>query len=241
MKSKFAILIAIALLMVMAIPAGATTIPTISIISIVQDQSITIQTFNFPANDTFNVTMGLSGTQGIGGVLVSRLTSGPGGSMLAKFQIPNELKGQSIIAIRLESPNYPYYNSYNWFYNTTAAGAAIAPYYPVLPTATSVPGSSHEPTGFHFDIINVVKGESVGVRLIYFPAARTFMVLMKNSSSLATYWYGVTEFNSADGGIFNATFSIPTQLMHTPMISIKIVDEGNGWFTYNLFNNANYP
>ncbi len=91
MKRKFGILLAVAMLAVLVIPVSASpfkVVPTTSIISVVQDQSVTIQTAYFPAYDTFNVTMGLSGTQGIGGILVSRITTGTGGSFLATFRIP---------------------------------------------------------------------------------------------------------------------------------------------------------
>jgi len=56
------------------------------------------------------------------------------------------------------------------------------------------------------------------------------MVLMKDGSSLATTWYGVTEFNSYGGGTFSATFSIPTELQYVEKIAVKIVDEANGVF-----------
>ena len=251
MKSKFGILFAIVLLALMVIPVSAALIPTISIVNVVQNQSVTIQTQNFPANDTFDVTMGLSGTQGIGGVLVSRFTSGSGGYMLVKFQIPTELQGQGVISIRLQSIYSPYY-SFNWFYNSTASGSPVAtaypnypyypynPYYPYYPVPTAIPHVSHPTT--YFDILPTsIKRVSISVRIVNFPADRTYMVLMKDGSSLATTWYGVTEFNSADGGIFNATFSIPTQLQYVEKIAVKIMDEANGVFTYNLFDNRSYP
>jgi hypothetical protein len=50
----------------------------------------------------------------------------------AKFYIPDDLKGEDIIAIRLESQDSPYY-SYNWFYNTNRR----IHHAPVLPTTTT--------------------------------------------------------------------------------------------------------
>ena len=83
-----------------------------------QNNTVTIQTYNYPANDTFNVYMNYFGTRGVGGILVDTVSSGSGGSMSFTFNIPDSLKGLYQIAIRLESPTSGYY-SYNWFYNNT--------------------------------------------------------------------------------------------------------------------------
>ena len=67
-----------------AVPATGlnsyTGIPTFSIVSVVSDKSVTVQTYNLPPNDKFDVTMGQMGTQGIGGYKVTTFDSGSGGS-----------------------------------------------------------------------------------------------------------------------------------------------------------------
>jgi hypothetical protein len=90
--------------------------PTFTITGVVKDTSVSIRTANFPANDTFTVTMGLMGTRGVGGVTIGSFNSGAGGTQTATFNIPAGLVGQHQIAIRLQSPTSGYY-SYNWFYN----------------------------------------------------------------------------------------------------------------------------
>ena len=246
MKNKIAFLLAVAMLAVLVIPVSASQfnlVPITSIISVVQDQSVTIRTDYFPANDTFNVLMGLSGTQGIGGILVSRLTTGAGGSILAKFHIPPELQGQQIISIRLESPYSGYY-SYNWFYNSTAAVGGPDYYYPTpYYNATVVPTWRGIQEGMpRFDIIAVQKGGSVSVRLINYPPNRNYAVYMKDGRSAYTTWYDVAVFNSASGGIFNAgPWIIPTILRYSPQISMKIYDTSRKIFTVNRFDNENYP
>jgi hypothetical protein len=60
--------------------------------------------------------MGEYGTYGIGGIVVTTVNSGAGGSFSATYAIPAALVGRSKIAIRLESAN-GYYYAYNWFYN----------------------------------------------------------------------------------------------------------------------------
>jgi hypothetical protein len=240
MKNKLGILMAVAMLAVLVIPASASPsklVPTTSIISVVQDQSVTIRTDYFPAYDTFDVRMGLSGTQGIGGILVSRLTTGAGGSFLANFHIPSELQGQQIISIRLESPTSVYY-SYNWFYNSTAA---VVPnnYSPTTYPSAMTPTWRGIQAGMpRFDITSVEKGGSIRVTLINYPADRDYAVYMKDGRSAYTTWYGVTAFNSASGGIFTAgPWIIPAALRFSPMIAVKIYDTSRKIFTVNLFYN----
>ncbi len=57
------------------------------------------------------------GTCGINGSHVATIQSGSGGTFSATYAIPESLKGQTQIAIRLESTTGFY--AYNWFYNTT--------------------------------------------------------------------------------------------------------------------------
>jgi hypothetical protein len=117
--------------------AQSATIPTISIVSVVGDQSVTIRTHNFPANQTFTARMGAMGTRGVGGIVVGTTQSGAGGSFLVTYDIPASLRGSSQIAIRLESPQG--YFSYNWFVNTTVL---------VSPSPTPAPGISRDTNNF---------------------------------------------------------------------------------------------
>ena len=59
----------------------ASTIPTFSIVSVVEDSKVTIKTYNFPKDVDFKVTMGKYGTMGIGGILITTTDSGEGGSL----------------------------------------------------------------------------------------------------------------------------------------------------------------
>jgi len=95
-----------------------TGIPTFSIVSVVQDNSVTVKTYNLPPNDNFDVTMGAMGTQGIGGIKVASVPSGTGGSKVYTFDIPSSLYGSYKISIRMQSPTSGYF-AYNWFYNNT--------------------------------------------------------------------------------------------------------------------------
>jgi LysM domain len=94
------------------------TIPTIWIVSVVQNSSVTIRTANFPAHTDFQVFMGPMGTKGYG-YYVTMFNSGAGGAMNLTFSIPPQLYGSYQISIRTQN-QWSGYHSYNWFYNNTA-------------------------------------------------------------------------------------------------------------------------
>jgi len=98
---------------------GFCGIPTIWIVSVVANSSVTFKTNNYPPNVKFDVTMGPMGTTGIGGIYVGSFNSGGGGSFTQTFPIPPELFGSYQISIRSQDCITGYY-SFNWFYNTTA-------------------------------------------------------------------------------------------------------------------------
>jgi LysM repeat protein len=97
----------------------AGSVPTFSIIAVVKNSSVTIQTFNFPANKQFEVLMGKMGTQGINGTRVDKIKSDNDGSFKATFTIPEKFQGRSQIALRLQATDGSGFYAYNWFYNST--------------------------------------------------------------------------------------------------------------------------
>lgn len=100
-----------------AVQPETQAIPTITILSVVEDESVTIRTSDFPADTRFEVRMGKSGTAGVDGILVESFNSRNGGSFIITFEIPEKLHQEERIAIRLESSSG--YYSYNWFENET--------------------------------------------------------------------------------------------------------------------------
>lgn len=238
MKKKIVLLVTFLLLMGIITPVQAATYPTFGIVSVVEDEYVTISTNLFPANELYYVYMGYNGTLGINGILVTKLYTGAGGTFKAKFYIPDDLQGEDIIAIRLESQDSPYY-SYNWFYNTTGASTSTSS---STTTTTTTTNSAYNPNDFPtFTILEVVKGVSVKVETKYFPADNMFGVYMKDGVSTAKTWYYVAGFNSADGGSFEATFAIPTELQWKEKIAIKFYSLDEDYITYNLFENKDYP
>ena len=190
-----------------------TPIPTISIESVVVDESVTIRTHNFPANRTFVALLGHMGTLGINGTPVGAFNSGLGGSMILTFPIPVNLKGLERIAVRTEAT--PFY-AYNWFDNP------VAP----LPTPT-------------FGVCGVVRDEFVVIRTDgNFPANRDFAVMVNGMGTLGMNGTVVGGFNSGPAGSFVvASFPIPSNLRGLDQIAIRAEEVGGPFFSYNYFDN----
>ncbi|GJM40542.1 MAG: hypothetical protein DHS20C20_08240 [Ardenticatenaceae bacterium] len=203
-------------------------IPTISITSVQQGTSVTFQTYNYPAGQTFTVRMGKMGTLGVGGELVGTLESGAGGSMTASVDIPEGLKNEHQIAIRLDS-NLGYY-SYNWFYNNTAPA----------PSSGGTGGGSSSYIGIPtFTITAVSAGENVTIKTNNFPANMTFNVTMGKMYTRGIDGISVGTIESGEGGTMSATFDIPDALKDDGRIAIRAqTAHANPYFAYNWFYNA---
>jgi hypothetical protein len=232
MKRTIPILAIFALLLLvpaMTASAAGFVVPTIAIDSVEQDVNVTITTKNFPANDTFDVTMGEFGTKGVGGILVATQTSGAGGSFTATFNIPAALAGRKLIAIRLESPTSGYF-SYNWFVND-AAGTNPPPPDPAPPPFTV-------PT---FKIDAVVEDGTVTITTANFPANDDFVVTMGLMGTRGVNGIVVGNQPSGAGGSFTATYTIPDELKSLNQISIRLESPTSGYFSFNWFYNSDTP
>ena len=228
-RPRFFILVL--LLVAVAVFAGAnqvrsSTIPTISISSVVTDQTVTIQTYNFPANQNFVVTMGPFGSKGINGIPVATTNSGVGGSFSVTYAIPAQLKGSYQIAIRLQTSHaYPFY-AFNWFYNNTTTGG---------PGTGGIPGYTGIPT---FSISAVDVDKTVTIQTTNFPPNQTFTVRMGPMGSRGINGIVVGTLQSGVGGALKATFPIPAQLQKSYQIAIRAeTAHANPFFAYNWFFN----
>ena len=101
-----------------AVPTVAssnTGYPTTEILSVVKDSSVALRVKNMQANQDYRVTMGPFGSKGVGGTYVATTSSNSGGTFDVTYNIPDNLKGTTKIAIRLESTQGNY--AYDWFSN----------------------------------------------------------------------------------------------------------------------------
>jgi len=202
--------------------------PTISIVSVDPDKSVTIRTANYPVNDTFNVYMNYFGTRGIDGTKVTSIDSGSGGSFEKTFEIPDNLKGLAQIAIRLESPYSGYY-SYDWFNNVTGGtvpntgGPYTYNYTGLTPT---------------FSITSVTTDDTVTILTANFPANDTFNVYMGEFGTRGIGGTKVGSVDSGSGGTLTYTFDIPDAYKGDYTIAIRLESPTSGYYSYNWFNNA---
>lgn len=97
--------------------APTAQIPTITIVAVERDESVTVRTHNFPANRAFTARIGAMGTRGVNGTVVGTTDSGAGGTFDVTYEIPEALRGARQLSIRLEAPGG--YYAFNWFYNNT--------------------------------------------------------------------------------------------------------------------------
>jgi hypothetical protein len=202
--------------------------PTISITDVVADTSVTIKTANYPANDKFDVLMNFMGTRGVGGTKVGTLDSGAGGTLTATYNIPDFLKGQTQIAIRLQSPTSGFF-SFNWFWNNTSG---------TIPVTAPTPVPFVTPT---FSITGVAKDATVTIRTANFPANDTFNVTMGAFGTKGVGGISAGTWGSGTGGTQTATFNIPAALAGSQRIAIRLESPTSGYFSYNWFWNNTYP
>ncbi len=226
MKRIASIFIALAVLAVLVVPAAShgvnayTGIPTFSIVSVIVDQKVTIQTSNFPANYDFSVLIGAYGTRGVGGTQVATTNSGSGGAFQVTYAIPDALKGSQQLAIRLQSTSGGFF-AYNWFWNDTSA-------------TTTPTGYSGYPT---FSVSSVVVDSNVTIAMANLPAGHTFVVLMGVYGTLGIGGTEVDYFDSGTGGAMTATYDIPNALKGNQRIAIRIESTTDSYFAYNWFWN----
>lgn len=215
---------------------GYVGIPTFKISSVKADESVTIVTSNFPANQAFTVTMGAMGTQGINGEVVGTINSGNGGALTQTFNIPAKFKGAYQIAIRAQTAQANPYYAYNWFYNNTTSvpTTPTTPSTPTTPT-TGTPGYTSIPT---IHICTVEQDKSVTFRTTNFPANQTFTVRMGPMWTAGIGGTVAGTFDSGAGGSFDKTFTIPANLAGSYRIAIRMdTAHANPFYSYNWFYN----
>lgn len=211
-----------------SLPAGVY--PTFDILNRVSNVSVTIRTQNLTAEDVYIVTMGLQGTNGVGGIIAASQETGPGGSLDATYTIPAELKGRNKISIRLASPLSGYY-AYNIFENKlTAEEQALAESNGVKSLPAGV-----IPT---FTIDQVIGGTSVTISGKNFTLNDTYTVLINDYGTLGVGGASIASQETGETGIFTATYEIPAGFQATPKIAIRLESDNTGYYSYNWFENT---
>jgi hypothetical protein len=114
LKMGICLIIIAALLCGVFLPAAAAGMsPKASVIGVEVDSKVQIQAMYLPADTSFAVRMGQSGTMGIGAPIVANIVSNADGIIFASVEILTDLKGKSPIDLRLEGGGVSVYMSFN--------------------------------------------------------------------------------------------------------------------------------
>jgi LysM repeat protein len=212
-----------------------------SVVSVVQNSSVTIKTYQIPDNVLFKVKMARAQGQWVD---LPDMDTGKGGSFKATFNIPGSLSGSSQLALRLVQvkKNGKTISREQWFSNSSyipsysGTGGLGYPYY----------GYGYYP-GYYYGVVptiwiqSVVRNSTVTIRTNNFPAGVTFDVLMGPMGTRGVGGYYVGTLYSGSGGALTATFNIPPQLYGHYQIAIRTQNLASGYYSYNWFyNNTAY-
>jgi len=224
-KLTFTLLVLLALV---AIPINSTahacTIPTITIRGVTEDTSVTVETHDFPANREFEVRMGLIGAKGMNGILIGAVDSGPGGSLAFTFAIPDSLRTEDLIAIRLDSTTGGYY-AFNWFTNTTFGTHESA--YPVGKVEVWP----------IISVVSVKEGSLVTVKGSSFPENEDIIILMGEYGTEGIDGVAISSINAGGNGMFIKTFNIPERLHSESKIAIRFELSSSDVAIHDWFEN----
>ena len=89
--------------------------PILSVLSVDPKKTVTLKVENLKPNVEFTILMGKKDTMGVKGIAVGTFNSQSNPSVQMTVNIPAELAGEEIIAVRIESTRG--YYAYNWFIN----------------------------------------------------------------------------------------------------------------------------
>jgi hypothetical protein len=241
-------MIAAVLIVALAIPTGmsivkANKIPTFDIVSVVPDEVVTIQTYDFPANKKFDVLIGWYGSYGLSGIKVASQDSGKGGSFTVTYEIPEEMKGVPMLSIRLEDRDTGYY-AYNWFKNaalpeaTPASSTAETGSDTGTKAATAVPAEEEKHPSFIISSVDADK--SIQIQGTDFPENKSYDVIMGAYGNFGIGGEKVTTQKTGAKGEFKATYMIPADLKGAYMIAVRLESADSIYFAFNYFYNSTY-
>jgi hypothetical protein len=206
-------------------------VPTTSIKNVEVGESVTVTTYNFPAEKDFVTYMGEFGTRGIGGIEVGTFYSAGGGSFELTFEIPEELADEHLIAIRLQTPDNHYY-AYDWFVNQPAAVVEDEE----EGEEETTPDINAGYTGYPLTtIVSSVAKTSVEVKVTNLPKEIDFAVTIGAFGTRGIGGVKVDEFNSGDGGTQTFTFDVPAAYAENHKLAIRL-DSGI-WYAYDWWVN----
>jgi hypothetical protein len=201
---------------VAAAPARAITV-NFDILSVKEDDSVTIRTRDFPVRTKFVVLMGRATSKAADGVEAATFDSGKGGVVEATFPIPDAVKGTRIIGIRIESVDG--YAAYNWFFNRTQTS--------LIPDEKIVPSLAFS---------GVKKNQTVTVEATNLPPQTLFRVRVGPHYTFYRDYVSAATVTSDETGTARFTVALGANVKDAEFISVRL--DGGGRYVFSTYSNA---
>ncbi len=202
---------------VIARPLNAVKV-NFEILSVKQDESVTIRTIDFPVRTNFTVIMGKATNRAVNGAASKDFNSGAGGKQEFTFPIPEEIKGTAIIGIRIESKDG--YEGYNWFFNRTQTQL--------------IPDSSLKPD---MTFSEVVKNTSATVKVTNLAPETLYRVRVGPQPSFYQDYVTVDSVTTDSNGAVTFPIQLGENVKDAEFISVRM--DGASRYVYNTFRNVN--
>ncbi len=196
-----------------------TGTPSFTILDVVKDREVTLRLRNLPPDDRFEVLMDEIGTQAKDGIHVGWVSTGFGGNRQVTFSIPSALRGESRIAVRIESPTSGYYY-YNWFYNRTDWYGGG--------DADKDKGGSGGKVALTVSVTEVVQDQRIEVLIGGLPQKSQFRVLMMAPGSNWKDAVEVLRTSSLNGKVVRAPLAVPASLRGQERLLVRVEHISSG-------------
>jgi hypothetical protein len=203
---------------------GSTGVFTFTITGVQRDEEVTLRMRNLPARQDFRVLMDVMGSQAEDGYVVGRFNSGTGGALTATYEIPRALRGESRIAVRVESRDTGRFY-YNWFNNRTGSSGGST-------------GGSRAATA-PIVIQSVVKDETVYISIDALPANGTYTFYMTTTGANRPKGTQVYSTSTKKLTAFARPLQIPAELRGQERLVLYVVSSDGDFYAEVTFNNRN--
>ena len=205
----------------LARPVSAAS-PFITIASVKVDESVTVHTSDFPANVNFTVRMDVAGNNAVNGIVVGQTNSGIGGAFSVTYKIPAELRGVSVLSIRMDSKEGWF--AYHKFVNRSTA---------TNPEPAPIPVTGEKPS---LSVLGVKSNESVTLEARNLPVNTSFTVRVGPYNSFFRDFVYTPSVSSDANGYVKFTINLPEAVKDVSLVTVRI--DGSGRYAYNAFKNV---
>jgi hypothetical protein len=217
LKPGFALVIVLALMTALILPAFAAGQPVLKIASVSPGSMLSVRVDNLPANTTFAVTMKQAGSSAAGG-LVAHFESGAGGTQWYSFEIHTDVRSSASVEVRIDSGTG--YAATAVFDNTSAYTAPAAT---AVPTTTSFgTGGAVVKVSPGIRLVHVQKGGWVQVELRGMPANEEMAVTFSKAGSAGLGGEVMAHLNTGTMGTWTFLFEIPVGLSKETSLDVRV-------------------